>query len=307
MRVAASGIGVMTGMVPSRSSATAISVSAGTYRNGNTPGSYGGGSLTSIPFASSGKLRFDLVVFDVADTTLKRIPGDEDTPNIISSFLENDQPQPPELSSPSKILLGIARISSSGIDDMTFGHYSTSGIANMIVELPFPLSASTAIQFSATSKILARKTTGAGPGEECSLSDILELIGSAVQGDGIYRGASGWVRAPRIFGVDYSFGDGSTVLVAGVCEFRIPIACKIVAARIQEVAVITSSITCTLYKHALGAAKGSALDSYALASADHYEETGLNIAVSAGDLVRIETSGITAAKQILCSLQFEAT
>jgi hypothetical protein len=47
---------------------------------------------------------------------------------------------------------------------------------------------------SATSRILGRKTTGAGDPEECTLSDILDFIGSAAQGDILYRGASGWAR-----------------------------------------------------------------------------------------------------------------
>lgn len=135
-RVAASGIGVVSGMAPSRSSASAIAVASGTYRNGNSPGTYAGGSLTSIPAASSGKLRFDLVVFDVSDTTLKRIAGTEDTPPLIGEFLENSQPLPPELGSSSQILLAIIRVSSSGIDNTTHGHYATAGVANMIIEVP---------------------------------------------------------------------------------------------------------------------------------------------------------------------------
>ncbi len=47
---------------------------------------------------------------------------------------------------------------------------------------------------SATSRILGRKTAGAGDPEECTLSDILDFIGSAAQGDILYRGASGWAR-----------------------------------------------------------------------------------------------------------------
>lgn len=49
---------------------------------------------------------------------------------------------------------------------------------------------------SATSKILGRKTAGAGDTEECSLSDVLDFIGSAAQGDILYRGASSWARLP---------------------------------------------------------------------------------------------------------------
>lgn len=47
---------------------------------------------------------------------------------------------------------------------------------------------------SATSRILGRKTSGAGDVEECTLSEILDFIGSAAQGDILYRGASGWAR-----------------------------------------------------------------------------------------------------------------
>lgn len=47
---------------------------------------------------------------------------------------------------------------------------------------------------SATSRILGRKTASAGDMEECTLSEILDFIGSAAQGDILYRGASGWER-----------------------------------------------------------------------------------------------------------------
>jgi len=194
MRVAASGKGVLTGMVPSRSSATAVAVASGTYRNVNVIGTYAGGSLTAIPAASSGMLRFDLIVFDVSDTTLKRVAGSEDIPPVISDFLETTTPQPPELASASQILLGVVRVSSSGIGAVAYGHYATDSIANMIIELPSPLPLSTAVQFGATSRVLARKTAGAGAGEECTLSEILDFIGSAARGDIFYRGASGWLK-----------------------------------------------------------------------------------------------------------------
>jgi hypothetical protein len=47
---------------------------------------------------------------------------------------------------------------------------------------------------SATSRILGRKTAAAGDTEECTLSEILDFIGSAAQGDILYRGASAWAR-----------------------------------------------------------------------------------------------------------------
>ncbi|RWN33423.1 hypothetical protein [Mesorhizobium sp.] len=47
---------------------------------------------------------------------------------------------------------------------------------------------------SATSRILGRKTASAGDTEECTLSEILDFIGSASQGDILYRAGSAWAR-----------------------------------------------------------------------------------------------------------------
>jgi len=47
---------------------------------------------------------------------------------------------------------------------------------------------------SATSRILGRKTAGAGDTEECTLSEVLDFVGSAAQGDILYRDASAWAR-----------------------------------------------------------------------------------------------------------------
>jgi hypothetical protein len=49
---------------------------------------------------------------------------------------------------------------------------------------------------SATARVLGRKSPSAGDYEECTLSDILDFIGSATRGDILYRGASTWVRLP---------------------------------------------------------------------------------------------------------------
>jgi uncharacterized protein DUF5907 len=47
---------------------------------------------------------------------------------------------------------------------------------------------------SATARIIGRKTAAAGDPEECTLSEVLDFVGSAVQGDILYRGASTWTR-----------------------------------------------------------------------------------------------------------------
>lgn len=46
----------------------------------------------------------------------------------------------------------------------------------------------------ATLTIKARKAGTTGDPEDCSLSELLDFIGSAAQGDILYRGASGWAR-----------------------------------------------------------------------------------------------------------------
>jgi hypothetical protein len=47
---------------------------------------------------------------------------------------------------------------------------------------------------SATSRILGRATSGAGNTEELTLSQVLDFIGSAAQGDILYRDSSAWAR-----------------------------------------------------------------------------------------------------------------
>jgi len=49
---------------------------------------------------------------------------------------------------------------------------------------------------SATARLLARKSAGAGDPEEASLSEVLDFIGSATRGDILFRGASAWARLP---------------------------------------------------------------------------------------------------------------
>ena len=47
---------------------------------------------------------------------------------------------------------------------------------------------------SATSRLLGRKSSGAGSTEELTLSEVLDFIGSAAHGDLLYRGTSTWAR-----------------------------------------------------------------------------------------------------------------
>lgn len=60
---------------------------------------------------------------------------------------------------------------------------------------------------SATQRVLGRNTAGAGDAEEVTLTQLLDWIGSAAQGDILYRGASSWARLAA--------GTGGQVLTTG--------------------------------------------------------------------------------------------
>lgn len=57
-------------------------------------------------------------------------------------------------------------------------------------------SAAGSLTVSTTSRILGRASAGAGAAEELTLSQVLDFIGSAAQGDILYRDATGWARLP---------------------------------------------------------------------------------------------------------------
>ena len=121
----------------------------------------------------------------------------------------------------------------------------------------------------------------------------------------VLKGDGSWIT--REFEIDFPFGNGQDVIEAATHEVAIPLACKITRADIWEVGSVSGSITCTLYKHAIGAAKGDAVDSFAISSNTYMTETGLSIAVSQHNVLRVEVSGITSSKQIVCRLFCEAT
>ena len=133
-------------------------------------------------------------------------------------------------------------------------------------------------------------------------------LGKGAAGQALLAGATDPVWTTRNFDVGFTFGDGSAVITdPSNVEYRIPIACKVVAARIHETDSVTGSITCTLYKRSYGGGWGSALDSWSISSGTEMEESGLAITVNAGEFLKIAASGISSMKHALCSLTFEAT
>ena len=53
------------------------------------------------------------------------------------------------------------------------------------------------ILLGATSRIVGRKTAGAGAAEELTLSEVLDFVGSAADGDILYRSGGVWTRLPK--------------------------------------------------------------------------------------------------------------
>lgn len=168
-------------------------------------------------------------------------------------------------------------------------------------------------------------------GYEATAFPLISLL--TEQGDMVQRGAVTWEAtahgtvnqywkcgghgannawATKTWGVDFEFGDGSAVLVAQAKTSRCGVmACKITKASIRSIdtagALKTGSITATIYVHDYNAAIGSSVDSFALASASSYSETGLSHAVAADKYVTVVLSGISTVTQIVLSLEFEAT
>jgi len=289
LRVAASGIGVLSGMVPSRSSASAIAVASGTYRNGTTSGAYAGGSLTDIPAAASGKHRYDLVVYDVSDTTLKRIAGIEDTPTLSSSFLENSQPIPPELASASQILLGIFIVASSGVSSDTFGHYATAGVANMIIEL-------TAAHAHTNWSLLETYTQ-----TEANLASAVSLKHSHANKTGLDKLTS--------YRLEFCLYGTPAVLTASQTYpgIEVPIAGTITEIRCMSNDATSGSISVALQKgtYANAPTTLSTIATAAISSSTKSEVTGQSIAVAAGDWIIPYINSVTSLKNVTVSLKVE--
>ena len=83
-----------------------------------------------------------------------------------------------------------------GVSDGDKGDITVSGTGTVFSLDSGVVSYAKMQDVSATARILGRKTAGAGDPEEMTLSELLDFIGSAAQGDILYRGASGWARLP---------------------------------------------------------------------------------------------------------------
>jgi hypothetical protein len=129
-------------------------------------------------------------------------------------------------------------------------------------------------------------------------------------GDGAqiaYSGLSG--KPTRRFAVQFPFGDGVSVIPlsgATSTEYEIPVACTIIAARIHERNDYVGDVSINLWRRTyLGS--WSQIDTFTISGANKYEETGMSIALAAGDWITAEVASVSTMKKITCSLTCEAT
>ena len=142
-------------------------------------------------------------------------------------------------------------------------------------------------------------------------SSGLARIAKGTSGQAYIQGSSIPAWTTRTFEVSFPFGDGINTIYSSAQTVRIPIGANIVAARIRSLdstgALLSGSITCSLYKHLYNGSIGSVVDTFALSSASSYQESGLSIAVTAGYWLTVVVSSITTCKQIVCTFTLEAT
>lgn len=82
-----------------------------------------------------------------------------------------------------------------GLDELTGDVTAGPGTGSQVATIPNGTVTYAKMQdVSATSRVLGRRTAGSGDVEECTLSQVLDFVGSAAQGDLLFRDASGWAR-----------------------------------------------------------------------------------------------------------------
>jgi len=89
---------------------------------------------------------------------------------------------------------GTLSATGGGITELT-GDVTASGSGSVAATIANDAVTYAKMQdISAQYRVLARKSASAGDPEETTLSELLDFIGSAAQGDILYRGASSWAR-----------------------------------------------------------------------------------------------------------------
>ena len=258
-----------------------------------------GGTLT-VATPDGSLPRMDVVYLDTNGT-----PGIyAGTPTAISPSTETDFKKmaspSPGASIPNGVILALVYVGAGVTEILNASILDIASYGGFVAEAPTGTTTSGLVpQWSSTQKTL---TTGLTVGT--AANNLVQLDGSAK-----LPAVDGSQLTGRLFDICFPFGNGLDVIEANQAqEFHVPINCKIIEARVQEVWNNLGSITCNLYIHPGGDGKGGLVDSFSLSNSYYAWELGLNISVDADRWIRIEIpSAVTNSKQIVCSLVLEAT
>lgn len=327
------GIGVTSGMAVTRSSATAVAIASGNVRYGNAIVAYAGGSIGTIPAASSGKHRYDAIVYDCPTAAVKRLAGTEDTPSpYTGGFLNNKYPAPPELESETQILLVVIKVTQAGVVDENHGNYCVSGVADLRLALSDKLGVTggdshNALHDASYAALAHASRHQSGGADAIKLDDLAapdantDLDASTTR-HGLmmqFPDTKTWLCGNKTWqtnswGFEFKFGDGSAVISAQSDHTRAGVkACKITKVYIRSTdgasppGLLSGSATVKLYIHDINAEEGTAVETITLSSVSNYTTDTLSHAVAAGKWITVEVSGITNYKCLVVSLEFEAT
>ncbi len=327
------GIGATSGMTVTRSSATAVAIASGNVRYSNAIVAYAGGSLGTIPAASSGKHRYDAIVYDGPTAAVKRLAGSEATPDPYSGgFLNNKYPAPPELESETQILLAVIKVTQAGLVDESHGNYCTGGVADLRLLVSDKLGVTGGdshnalhdSSYAAASHASAHKSGG---GDAIKLDELaaptdVNTLDADTTKHGLmpkFPNTKTWLRGDKSWqknswGIDFKFGDGSAVISAQSDHTRAgQKACKITKVYIRSTdgasppGLLSGSATVKLYIHDINSEEGTAVETITLSSVSNYTSDTLSHAIAAGKWVTVAVSGITSYKCLVVSLEFEAT
>ena len=290
---AAAGYAVVSGMDPVRSSATAVLVAAGYYRSPTGVGvAFTQATITGIPVAASGKHRYDLIVFDVTDTTLKRVAGTEGVPTLSTDFLENLAPLPPELPNLKCILIAIICVDETGVQSTNHGHYCTSGVADFrrVVPVGHAQNTDTYLNYGGASQVAAADAASA-----------VALKHSHSNKTGLDKLTS--------YRLEFCLYGTPAVLTASQTYpgIEVPIAGTITEIRCMSNDGTSGSISVALKKatYANAPASLSTIATATISSSTKSEVTGQSIAVAAGDWIIPYINSITSLKNVTVSLKVE--
>jgi hypothetical protein len=188
----------------------------------------------------------------------------------------------------------------------------------------------TKLTFAATNKIAGRKTAGAGAGEECSLSEMVDLLAASPErGDLLFRNATVWTYLhhgaandalisggngadpswlSRVYHMQFCFGTGANVLVVGdKAGLEVPITGTITQATVVSTDATGGAVECDIWLDHYADGVPTVLDTvdvFAIAATGtQSQETALTIAVAAGQWIVCNIKSVTSMKAITCSLK----